>query len=231
MFYDLHIHSALSPCADDDMRPTNIVRMAMLNGLQLISVSDHNCIDNQQALAQAAKQYGIEYWYGVELQTREEVHVLGYFRNFIDVANFDIWLKSKRDKELNRIDLFGNQLIVDAQDEIVEIQHDSLIKSLDADLDECVAQIHLAKGKVVLAHVMDRKNGIINQLAFIPKKLRYDGIEITEPNQQDILIQRFPWLSDKPFFVNSDAHTLIAIRDAHFEMSDEEMKKFWRNEV
>ena len=31
--YDLHIHSCLSPCGDDDMTPSNIVGMASLIGL------------------------------------------------------------------------------------------------------------------------------------------------------------------------------------------------------
>jgi predicted metal-dependent phosphoesterase TrpH len=230
MLYDLHIHSALSPCADDDMRPTNIVRMALLNGLQLISVTDHNSIDNQSAIARAAREYGIASWFGVELQTREEVHILGYFSKFDDVSRFDRWLKDKRDKTPNRTDLFGNQYILDAQDEIIGSMPDSLIRSLDADLDECIRAIRDAHGKIVLAHVADRKNGILNQLAFIPKKLDYDGIEITDPSQKENLIQRFPWLKDKPFFVNSDAHTLISIKEAHFEISEEEINRFWRDE-
>ncbi|MDO5479206.1 MAG: histidinol-phosphatase, partial [Clostridia bacterium] len=27
LYYDLHIHSALSPCGDNDMTPNNIVNM------------------------------------------------------------------------------------------------------------------------------------------------------------------------------------------------------------
>ena len=230
MFYDLHIHSALSPCADDDMRPTNIVRMALLNGLELISVTDHNSVDNQSAIAQAAQRYGIAAWFGVEMQTREEVHVLGYFKTIEDVSQIDRWLNEKRDKTPNRTDLFGNQYILDAQDEVADTMDDSLIMSLDADLDECIRAIRSAHGKIVLAHVADRKNGIIHQLAFIPKKLDYDGIEITDPTQKENLIQRFPWLKDKPFFVNSDAHTLISIKEAQYEISDDEIKRFWRDE-
>lgn len=231
MFYDLHIHSALSPCADDDMRPTNIVRMALLNGLQLIAITDHNSVDNQAAIARAAKHYGIETWFGVELQTREEVHILGYFKTLGNVNDFDRWLNSKRDKTPNRTDLFGNQYILDDQDEILGIQQDSLIRSLDANLDESIRAIRQSKGKIVLAHVIGRQNGIIHQLAFIPKKLDYDGIEITDPKQREMLIQRFPWLKDKPFFVNSDAHTLTSINDAQCEINTEEIEQFWRDEA
>jgi hypothetical protein len=147
------------------------------------------------------------------------------------VKNFDLWLKSKRDKTPNRTDLFGNQYILDEQDEILGLQQDSLIRSLDADLDECIQEIRKSKGKIVLAHVVGRQNGIIHQLAFIPKKLDYDGIEITDPQQEEMLIQRFPWLKDKPFFVNSDAHTLTSIKDAQFEINKEEIQRFWREET
>lgn len=230
MDYDLHIHSALSPCGEDDMRPTNIVRMALLNGLSLISVTDHNSVSNQQAMAQAAKTYGIAYWYGVELQTKEEVHVLGYFRSEADVESLDAWLRTVRDTTVNRIDHFGNQYLLDENDEVLGQETDSLILSLSAGLNECVAQIKKANGKVVLAHVMDRKNGILRQLAFIPKNLNFDGIEITQADQRDTLIASYPWLSKKTFFLNSDAHRLIDIHDAGRAMSEEEIEAFWRNE-
>ena len=42
MHYDLHIHSCLSPCADDSMTPHNICNMAKIKGLDLIAVTDHN---------------------------------------------------------------------------------------------------------------------------------------------------------------------------------------------
>ena len=47
--YDLHIHTALSPCGDDDMTPNNIVNMALLKGLDVIAVTDHNTCRNAAA--------------------------------------------------------------------------------------------------------------------------------------------------------------------------------------
>ena len=78
MFYDLHIHSALSPCSDDDMTLNNIVNMAYIKGLDLIAISDHNSVKQLYYLEEVAKDK-IDYIYGVEIQTREEIHVLGYF--------------------------------------------------------------------------------------------------------------------------------------------------------
>ncbi|MBN2850927.1 MAG: PHP domain-containing protein, partial [Erysipelotrichaceae bacterium] len=167
---------------------------------------------------------------GVELQTKEEVHVLGYFKSESDVEDFDGWLRTVRDTTMNRIDHFGNQYLLDENDEILGQEGDSLILSLNASLNECVVQIKKANGRVVLAHVMDRKNGILRQLAFIPKNLNFDGIEITKENQKDELLKAYPWLKDKTFFLNSDAHRLIDIHDAGQTMSEEEIEAFWRNE-
>ena len=57
--YDLHIHSCLSPCGDDDMTPSNIVGMASLIGLDVIAVTDHNSCKNCPAVMEAAKNTGI----------------------------------------------------------------------------------------------------------------------------------------------------------------------------
>ena len=55
LFYDLHIHSALSPCGDNDMTPNNIVNMSLLKGLDVIAVSDHNSIKNLYPILEVAK--------------------------------------------------------------------------------------------------------------------------------------------------------------------------------
>ena len=56
--YDLHLHSCLSPCADDDMTPYNIAGMAMLLGLQLLALTDHNSAKNCPAFFSACREYG-----------------------------------------------------------------------------------------------------------------------------------------------------------------------------
>jgi predicted metal-dependent phosphoesterase TrpH len=91
MFYDLHIHSALSPCSDDDMTLNNIVNMAYIKGLDLIAITDHNSVKQLTSLSQVAAGK-IDYIYGVEIQTREEVHVLAYFLKNIDLSKIQSFL-------------------------------------------------------------------------------------------------------------------------------------------
>ena len=70
--YDLHIHSCLSSCGDDDMTPGNIVGMAAIKGLDVIAVTDHNSCRNCPAVLKLAEQYGVLAIPGMELTTAEE---------------------------------------------------------------------------------------------------------------------------------------------------------------
>ena len=88
MKVDLHIHSALSPCGSDDMTPNNIINMASICELDMISVCDHNTLGQQEVLGRVAEKLGMKYIYGVEVQSVEDVHVCGYFQNLNDVQKF-----------------------------------------------------------------------------------------------------------------------------------------------
>ena len=76
-FADLHIHSCLSPCGDDDMTPANICGMAKLKGLDVIAVADHNTARNLPAAKEACDAYEMLLLPAMEITTREEVHLLG----------------------------------------------------------------------------------------------------------------------------------------------------------
>lgn len=227
MFYDLHIHSGLSPCADDDMSPQNIVRMAKLKGLDLISVCDHNSLRQQEVMAQVAKAHHLNYLYGIELQTKEEVHVLAYFKNAEDLPSMQQWITHNQMKVHNRPNFFGHQYVYDTDDHIVSEEEHALIFSLNVDLDETLSAIKRHHGKAVLAHIYGRKNGIITQLGFIPNGLKIDGIEVSDPNDLDQFHQEYPQLKDLPCFINSDAHNLMSISEATHSLSDSALAAFW----
>ncbi len=216
MFYDLHIHSCLSPCASDDMTPNNIVNMAILNGLQLISVTDHNSLRQQKSIASVAAKNGIGYIYGVEIQTMEEVHCLAYFQDIQEVEKFQLWIDSKLMVIPNDENYFGHQWIMDEQDEIIAKEERLLLSSLDATLEQCVQAIHEHKGKAVLAHVLDRANSVCTQLGFIPMDLKYDGLEIKKIEDKEAVLNRHPWIKDPIWLCNSDAHQLIDLHEQEF---------------
>ncbi len=224
-FYDLHMHSCLSPCGDELMTPNNIVNMAKLKGLDLISVSDHNSMKQQKSLINCAKKVKLDYLIGVELQTKEEVHVLAYFsdQNVIDV--FQDWIDCHLVKMKNKPDFFGHQLILDELDEVVDEEEWLLINSLDTDLEATIQAIHEHHGIVVLAHVMNKMNGIMTQLGFIPPGLDYDGVEVTDLSHVALVKERNPWISCDLWLCNSDAHQLIDIHENEYTISSDEERK------
>ena len=87
--YDLHIHSCLSPCGDDDMTPGNIVGMSAIKGLDVIAVTDHNSCRNCPAVLKLAEQYGVLAIPGMELTTAEEVHAVCLFSELSAAMEFD----------------------------------------------------------------------------------------------------------------------------------------------
>lgn len=83
---DLHIHTKFS---DGKLKPSEIIELAKKNNLNVISVTDHDNIDGSMAMLKFNGTYGIEVIPGIELSADfhgREVHLLGYFMNFKNIA-------------------------------------------------------------------------------------------------------------------------------------------------
>ena len=144
MFYDLHVHSCLSPCAENEMTPNNICNMALIKELDLIALTDHNSVRQIPAFAEAAKAAGIRALYGCELQTAEEVHVLGLFASPEEALSLQPWIDERMPDVPNRKDFFGDQLICGPMDRVTGEEPRLLLVSLAASLEETVGRIHEA---------------------------------------------------------------------------------------
>lgn len=210
------------------MSPQNIVRMAKLSGLNLIAICDHNSLRQQPMLHKAAREHGIKLWYGVELQSLEEVHCLGYFKNLRQVKAMQRWIESVQDPTPNTPDYFGNQILYDSRDEILSEEPKTLILSLKAKLTACLDAIHTHQGKAVLAHIYGRQNGIVEQLGFIPPHLPIDGVEIADPRDIERFRKEYPAYRTLPVFTGSDAHQLEHIGENDFSLTEKQIRSFWR---
>ena len=115
--YDLHLHSCLSPCGDMDMTPCNIAGMACVNGLELVALTDHNTVDNCPAFFKACEQYGVVPVAGMELTTAEDIHLLCLFETLDEALAFGTAVKDHRMKIKNRVEIFGEQPILNERDE------------------------------------------------------------------------------------------------------------------
>lgn len=233
MFYDLHMHSCLSPCADDTMTPNNICNMAFIKGLDLIAVTDHNSTKNLPAIAEAAAGLGLKMLYGAELETIEEVHVLGLFNTLEKSQIFQEWIDSKMPDVKNDEEFFGHQWIMNSQDEKIGDEPRLLLVSLNATLEETTDAIHQYGGRVILAHVLDRANSVTHQLGFIPMDLPYDGLEVKNEEQRLRVIASNPWVTEDStnWFIDSDAHYLTDISEADHFLRESVYNKLWGDDV
>ena len=117
--YDLHVHSCLSPCADNDNTPNNLAGMATLNNIQIMALTDHNSCRNCPAFFTAAKRYGIIPVPGMELTTSEDIHVVCLFPELENALRFNDEVDRHRIRFPNDKEIFGDQLILDGEDELI----------------------------------------------------------------------------------------------------------------
>ena len=233
MYYDLHIHSALSPCAENEMTPNNICNMALIKGLELIAVTDHNSVRQLPAFGECAQKAGIKCLYGAELQTSEEVHVLALFKQLEDALKLQPWIDERMPGIKNNIEFFGDQWVCNSEDEFVEQEERLLLVSLNATLEETIEEIHSLGGRAILAHVLDRENSIMNQLGFIPEGLKYDGLEIKKLEEIPRVLARNPWINEEEtvWLTDSDSHRLIDIAEAEHYMTSATFNRLWGDEA
>ena len=211
-FYDLHLHSCLSPCADDDMTPGNIAGMLKLAGVELAALTDHNTTKNCPAFFAVCRAYGIIPVAGMELTTAEEIHVVCLFPNLETAARFETLVESRRMKIPNRPDLFGNQLILDEDDQIIGRDEFLLSSATSLTLDEAFQAVADHGGACYPAHIDRESGGIVAILGTVPDKPTFSAVEFRDPNNvtEYRTGHRFPHL----IISSSDSHFLTGIPDA-----------------
>ena len=215
MFADLHMHSCLSPCADDDMTPTNICGMAYIKGLQAIAVTDHNTGRNLPYVKEAADHYGLIFLPGMEITTKEEVHLLGYFKDVETAVEVGEIFSSHLPPMKNKPDFFGNQLVMNTDDEVVEVEDRLLIGATDLDLEECTRIIREHGGAAVPAHI-NRGHGLLTNLGLFPAEPEFPVVEVrNELDVNDKLI------GNRRRLQSSDAHHLGDILEAVYDLPAE----------
>ena len=222
-YYDFHIHSCLSPCADNDMTPNNIAGMASLAGLNIVALTDHNSARNCPAFFTAAKRNGIIPIAGMELTTSEEIHVVCLFEELEDALRFNDAIDEQRILIKNRSDLFGDQFIMDENDEITSEEENLLINATMISIDSVPSLVKEYNGICYPAHIDRETNGIISILGVFPCDSKFDFVELHDADKKDFYCETYPILKDKSFLVGTDSHHLwdIADKEFYFELEDE----------
>ncbi len=213
-YYDFHLHSALSPCADNDMTPGNIAGMASLAGLNIAALTDHNSCRNCPSFFAAAKKYGLIPIAGMELTTSEDIHLVCLFSDLESALAFNDEIDSRRILILNRVDIFGEQFIFDENDEHVAAEEYFLPNATTVSLDEAPEIVKSYGGICYPAHIDRQANGIVATLGVFPENPVFFAAELHDLSKKEEYIKRFPNLENIPILIGSDAHYLTDIRDA-----------------
>ena len=235
MYYDLHIHSALSPCSDDTMTIHNIFNMAYIKGLDLIAITDHNSLKQQYYLEKVIQspilEGKINFIHGVELQSIENIHMLAYFQRGTDLKPIQQWIEQHLIKQENDRQYYGHQYIFDVNDEIEDEEQYLLLNSLRLNIYEIVEAIHRFQGIIILAHVLAQKYGIYEIYHGIPEDLDYDGIEVTCLKEYHDLKKLCPNVKDEYVFINSDAHQLEDIQEPIYTIDEDKLTRLWSQRI
>jgi len=208
---DLHVHTVLSACADWEMTPTNIVHRAKEVGLNILAITDHNTVKNVGAGIRVGQRENILVIPGVEIQTKEEVHIIALFPSEEKALAFEEWLKPLLPNLNNDEDLFGVQVVVDEEDNVVEIDKRLLQISANASIEEVMLKVKQLDGVAYPAHINRDFCGIIPTLGFIPPDLPFKILEINHNTDLSSFLKTHPELNDYVILISSDAHFLSSI--------------------
>ena len=205
---DLHVHTVLSPCAGIEMIPPLIVEEAVERGIRLIAITDHNSTINVAAVQKAARASDLVVLPGVELQTREEVHVLCLFDEMEQAEAMQKWIDARLPNIPNNIDFFGEQFVVDETGDFIRREERLLLSSVDASLFEGWQEVHRLGGLYIPANVNRTANGLLALLGFVPDDFPVEALEISRHVKLADIPSKFPQIVNYPLIQDGDVHYL-----------------------
>jgi 3',5'-nucleoside bisphosphate phosphatase len=182
---DLHIHTALSPCASDEMTPPVIVPTALQQGLAMIAVCDHNSAGNAAAVQEAARFYGgggdggLVVVAGMEITTAEEAHVLGLFPDAASAEAAAREVRATLPEATEASRRFGRQRLLSAEGAVRGEEDRMLAAASTFALGDVIGLIHRHGGLAVASHVDRPSYSVMSQLGMFPTDAGFDAIEVS----------------------------------------------------
>ncbi|ADL11770.1 PHP domain-containing protein [Acetohalobium arabaticum] len=163
---DLHLHTTAS---DGSYTPEELVEKAVGMGLETIAVTDHDTVGGVAPALTAAKEVDLEVIPGVEFTTyvgQEEVHILGYYFDYLD-QNFLMELTKLKEARENR----GKKIVEKLNKLGLELEWKSVIEVAGSG---AVGRPHIARALVNEGYVADVSAAFEDYLgdrgpAYVPK--------------------------------------------------------------
>lgn len=208
------MHSCLSPCGDNDMTPYNLVNMAKLLGLDIIALTDHNTCKNCSAAVKVGEEIGLTVIPGMELCTSEEVHIVCLFPDVDCAMRFSDYILSTMPPVKNRPDIFGEQLVMDDRDNVVEKEEILLTLASSVSISNVCKVVDSYGGVCYPAHIDRSSYSVLSNLGMITEDMGFCAVEMTADADREALIKNHPILDGAKVFVDSDAHYLENLKDA-----------------
>lgn len=205
---ELHVHTVLSPCADVEMIPPLIVQHALEHGIDMLAITDHNASANVCAVQKAARGTALTVLPGMEIQSREDVHLLALFDS---LESLELW-QSAVDQALpnrpNQPDYFGEQFEVDETGQFIRCEPRLLLTSTRFSIDEIFERVSALGGLVIPAHVERASYGLLPTLGLISESWNAPALEISRHTTPEKARKSFPALRSYPLIQNGDVHRL-----------------------
>ncbi|NMC45605.1 MAG: PHP domain-containing protein [Chloroflexi bacterium] len=205
---DLHVHTVLSPCAAIEMIPPIIVAEALDRGIDVIAITDHNHSANIAAVQQAARGTSLTVLPGMELQTKEEVHVLCLFDTLDQITALQQVVDAHMPGLKNNPEFFGEQFVVDASGDFIRREEQLLLISCELTMNEASGIVDELGGLFIPAHVDRVKFGLLPVLGLLPTDITFPALEISRHLNPESAREQYPQLC---------SHTLIQNGDVHFQ--------------
>ena len=222
LYYDLHLHSCLSPCGDDDMTPYNLVNLAKIFGYDIIALTDHNTCGNCPAAIEAGLKAGITVVPGMELCTSEEIHCICLLPSLEKAMAFSEYIKGTLPHIKNKEHIFGNQLIMDSTDGVLGKEEILLTTASSISIDSLPELVASFGGICYPAHIDRSSYSIISSLGDFSPDLKVSCFELTPDANESDYLEMYPATKGKLIIKSSDAHYLENMREPKFSFDIKE---------
>jgi len=218
------MHSAVSPCAENDMTPGNMVSMALLNGLDVIAVTDHCSARNCEAAMKCADFLKHEHGKaplvipGMEVEVAEGFHVLCLFPDLPTAQEFETYWTEHRPKIKNRVEIFGNQYVMNEDDEIIEELPNLLSTGSDVSMIELYEKLDSIGAAAIPAHIDKDSYSMVASLGTVPEEWKGRLLEVSRRCNLPEFWDKHPELAGYHYIQDSDAHQLPDIADPGYSL-------------
>ncbi len=210
--YDFHVHTCLSPCADNDMTPMNVIDRAVENGLDILAVADHNSLANMQVTYEyAMEQENLVFLPAIEVESAEEVHVLCLFPDYVSANRMARVVSENMVMKYNKPKTFGHQYIIDDFGDVIEEEIKLLKFPTKMTIEDIFYVARQMRGVALYAQVDNKGSSVFSILGTLPERPNPKGMVVSNSSEGRAFAEKVCSKYDKPVFFSSSAHSLDEI--------------------